>query len=130
MKKRCSQHRTRAARSQCVIKMLDSACPAGSDNRDSNGVRNCTRQLDIVTVACAVAIHARQKYLARSELLRTRGPFDRIKTNGPATAVCVNLPTTFLPSARVDRDDDALAAKRLSTGFDQLRIIDGRGVEC
>src|ERR1041385_1759751 len=129
MKKRCSQDRTRAARSQRVIKMLDSARAARSDHRNANGVRDRAREFDIVTVARAIAIHARQEYLASAEFFGAPRPFDRIKIHPTSTTMRVDFPTALLPFVRVNCDDNALASERLRTGFDQFRILDGSGVQ-
>src|SRR6185295_10540809 len=101
--------------------MFDFTRAAGSDHRDATGVRNSTRQLDIVTVACAVAIHTRQEYLTGAELFRTPRPLNRIEINRASTAVRVNFPAAGFTPARVDRYDNTLTSKNLRTGFDQLR---------
>src|SRR5215217_2830024 len=87
------------------------------------------RQLDVVAGTRAVAIHTRQQYLAATKLLSPHGPFNCILPNCAATAMRVNLPTTFLSPARINRHNHALTAKRFSARADQFRILDGGSVE-
>src|SRR5215208_1817634 len=109
--------------------MFHIACTTGSDHRNGHGARNRARQLDIVTRACAVAIHARQKDLARAEFFSSDSPFNRITFNSPAPAVRVNFPTPFIAPACINSDDDALASESLGTIADQLRIFECGSVE-
>src|SRR5687768_2510629 len=94
-----------------------------SDHRNTHGVGNRARQLDIVTGARAVAIHARQEDLAGAEFFSCDGPFNRITFNPATTAMCVNVPTSLVTSARVNRDDNTLTTKSLGTVADQFRIF-------
>src|SRR5688500_19147499 len=109
--------------------MFHVACTAGSDHRNTHSARNRTRQFDIVTGARAVAIHARQEYLARAESFDRDGPFERVAFNPATPAMRVNVPTPLIASARINRNDDALTAKRLGTGADQPRIFQCGSVE-
>src|SRR5215208_5159438 len=109
--------------------MFHVAGATGRDHGNPYETRNRTCQLAIVTRACAVAIHARQEDLACAEFFSSDGPFNRITFNSPAPAVRVNFPTSFIASACINRDDDALASESLGTIADQLRIFECGSVE-
>src|ERR1041384_974535 len=109
--------------------MFHSTGAARRDHGNPHGVRKRTRQLDIVTVARAITIHARQKYLTCSELFSLPRPLDRVAAHRATTTVCVNFPTALRTPARIDRDYNALTAKRLRICFDQIRIFNSRGVQ-
>ena len=130
MKKRRRQNSARAAGRECVVEMLDLTCSTRRDHWNTHRIGNRASQFNIVTLARAVAIHAGQKDFTGSEFFGGHGPFNRIASDTLPATMRVNFPTAaFFASARIDRDDDALAAKRLGTSADQLRIFEGRSVE-
>src|ERR1043166_6196130 len=109
--------------------MFDFTGAARSNHRNSHRSRDSTRELDIVAVAGAVAIHARQQDLTRAQTLRAHGPLNRIPPNRATATMRENFPPTLLATACVDRDHDTLAAKSLRACADQIRIFDRRGVQ-
>jgi hypothetical protein len=75
-----------------VGEMLEVADAAAGDHRDIDGVGDGTRQRQIETVLCAVAIHAGEQDFAGTELLHAARPVDGVDA-GVAAAVREDLPT-------------------------------------
>src|SRR5947209_12894753 len=113
--------------------MFEPARAAGRDDWNTHGVSYRARQLDVVAVARAVAVHARQQNLARAQLLGSRRPLDGVTPDGAATAVREDLPARRRVARdtppRINRHDHALAAEHARALRYQLRALDRRGVE-
>src|SRR5258708_403157 len=93
MKKRCSQHRAGASLGQGLVKVFGLSCTTRCDHRNSDAIRNRTREFNIVTVLGAVAVHAGQENLSCSESLSSRAPFNRIQCRRTSAAVRIDFPT-------------------------------------
>jgi len=71
--------------------MLEAPGATGGDHRDVHHVGDCPRELDVVAVLRAVAIHAGEQDLARPALRPLAGPFDRVLAGPDPAAVEVQL---------------------------------------
>src|SRR5207237_5312882 len=76
-----------------------------------------------------VAIHAREKDLARAEPGDATRPLARVESSRRAAAVRVALPAPGGGLARVDGRDDALGPVAPRGFGDQRRILHGRGID-
>src|SRR5581483_4192375 len=86
MKERSSQHRARATNGQRFVKVFGLSRAARRNHRNAHSGTDRARQLKVVSVARAIAIHAGQKNFTRSEFLRAGCPFNRVEMNvSPAT---------------------------------------------
>jgi hypothetical protein len=105
------------------------------DDRDVDGAGHGSRELEVVAVARAVAVHAGEHELPGAELGGAHRPRQGIDPRGRAAAVHVDLPgrrPTLLPAPRhalgVDGHDDALRPETLGAAPDQLGVLNRRGV--
>src|SRR4030095_7324962 len=83
---------------------------------------------NVIAIARAIAIHAGEQKLAGAQLFRTLGPFDRVPANVLPASVSKDFPTHLriarLATARINRHDHALTAKRFRAGGDQFWTFD------
>src|SRR5262249_7778990 len=77
---------------QPLPEMLERARAAGGDDGNGHGGGNGPRQLEIVPVLGAVAVHAGQEDLAGSQPRRLACPFHRVASTRPATTVGKHFP--------------------------------------
>src|SRR4030095_7835806 len=97
-----------------------------------DGIRDSPRQVDVITALGAVGIHAGEQDLACAKIRDNLRPFNGISLGTLAAAVRVNSefgvrPHFFPP--RINRDDDALAAKTLRTLLYEGGIIHRRCIQ-
>src|SRR5437867_249064 len=114
--------------------MLERAGAPGGDHGNGHALRDGTRELDVVAVLRAVAVHARPEDLAGAERHRLARPVERVASGRAPAAVGVDAPAqrpvgTARLAARVDRDDDALAPEALHRLADQRGPFEGGGVQ-
>src|SRR6059036_2200778 len=72
--------------------MLERAGATGGDDGNGHRSRDGPRQLEIVAILGAVAVHAGQEYLAGSQPRRLARPLHRVAPGWSATAVSEDLP--------------------------------------
>ena len=87
------------------------------------------REGQIVARFRAVGVHAGEKDLSRTQLFCPDGPLHSVKARIDAAAVFVNIPAAVLSSSCVDGQNHALAAEFVRRPADELRLIDGRGID-
>ncbi len=133
-----SQHRVRPADGDAVGQVLQRADPAGGDHRDADRVRDRTGELEIEALPGAVAIHAGEQDLARTQALDFDRPLDRVAPGGLASAVGVDLPAPVGGALGVDGDprihwaievldrQTAHMGRLLDDLLDVSRIVQGR----
>src|SRR3984893_12686009 len=111
--------------------MIQRAHAARGDDRHRDRVRHGARQLEIVAVARAVAILAREEDLACSEFLDLSRPLDGVAAGGAAATVGVDTPAERLSGLTfgIDSHDDTLAAEALCRLADQLRARERGRIE-
>ena len=114
---------------QCFVKMLLCSGPAGSDDGNMYCVGDGPREGQIVARFRAVGVHAGEKNLSRTQLFCPDGPLHSVKARIDAAAVFVNIPAAVLSSSCVDGQNHALAAEFVRRPADELRLIDGRGID-
>ena len=92
MEYRGGEGRVRTALREAIVYMLQVADPAGRNDGDAYriGYRAC--QLQVVAGLLPVMVHAREKYLARAELLHLYRPCDRVNVCRLPAAVREDLP--------------------------------------
>src|SRR5204863_3029685 len=92
-----------------------------------------SRELEVIAVPGAVAVHARQEDLAGTKVLDGPRPFDRVFSRGPPTAVRVDAPPSLGAfrslALGIDGHHDALAAEGARRLPNQRRLLEGRGVQ-
>src|SRR5262249_21368187 len=131
VKDRRRERRVGAAVDQALVEMLERAGAAGGDHRHGYALRDRARELEVVAVLRAVAVHAPQGDLAGAESHRLARPLERVAPGRPPAAVGVDAPArrALRLAARVDGDDDALTPEALHRLADQGRALEGRGVQ-
>ena len=131
---RCSPPAPRRPRprSSPSARCSQGADAAGGDHRHPHLARHRARELQVVAVERAVAVHAGEHELAGAQLGRPRRPLDGVDARGRAPAVDVDLPAerpALLAAprdpARVDGDHDALRAEALAAAAHELGVVDG-----
>ena len=90
-----------------MIKVTDAAA---GDNGDVDRISNCTGECDVVTIACAVAVHAGDEQFACAKFGEFYGMFERVNSGWLASAMGEDFPMVAAPP-RIDRSDHALAAE-------------------
>ena len=75
-----------------------------------HGVRDLLCQLEVVSLLCAIRIHAGQQNFARTERGNFPGPFDDVKLSPGPAAMRENFRAAIL-APRIDGNDNALASK-------------------
>ena len=116
--------------------MFEPAYAATGDHRYVDGVRDRARELEVVAVARAVAIHAGDMNSPSPSPRAAYRPRERIDAGRRAPAVNVDLPAwwpALFPAARhlarVDCDDDALGAEPLGAVRTRSDCMHGGGIE-
>ena len=110
--------------------MLHGARAAGGNHRHPNPVGHRRGQLQIIPVFGAVAIHAGEQNLARTQLDAAADPFQHIQSGVQPSALFIHIPArAVLPPSGVHRQHHALAAEPRRRFGDQLRSIDRSGVD-
>src|SRR2546425_4966168 len=122
--------------------MLERAGATGGDDGNGHRSRDGPRQLEIVAVLGAVAVHAGQEYLAGSEPRRLARPLHRVAPGWSATAVSIDFPSpnhftarlvrrtaSARTATRVDGHHDALTAEPFGGLADELGSRERRRVE-
>ena len=122
------QHGVGAACGHALGQMLERADTATGDHRDAHRVGDRTREREIETALGAVAVHAGEQDLARTERRDLARPLDGVESGVVAPAVSEDLPLAGRGLLGVDRHHDALAADLARGVMDQLRVVDRRGV--
>jgi hypothetical protein len=112
-----------------VDEVVERADAAAGDDGHVRRVDDLLREREVEAVPRAVAVHAREQDLARAQLLGLGGPADRVEARRLAPAVGEDLVGVPGGRSRVDGDDDALGAELLGDLADQLRALDGGGVD-
>ena len=129
MEDRGAEHGVGVALGDRLGEVLERARPARGDHRNRDRLGHRARQLDVVAVVGAVAVHAGQQHLAGAQLDRLARPGDGLAAVDPlAAAVDVDAPAVGL-ALRVDRDNDALGAEVVGELGQQLGPRQGRGVD-
>ncbi|MPN29816.1 hypothetical protein SDC9_177269 [bioreactor metagenome] len=123
MEKRGRQYRVGAAARQGVVKMRISAGAAGGDDGDVHRSADKLRQLEVIARLCAVAVHARQQYLASAEPLGLNSPAEGVHVLGASSSRRIDLPVAVAFAFRVYRDNHALAAKNFGRLADEGGIF-------
>ena len=123
------EHGVGLAERQHIVEMLELACTARGDDRHVDSLRNRARELDVVAVLRAVAVHAREQDFARAEFRRAPDPFEAVKARRRAAAIDVDLPLVVAAALCIDGEHDALAAEALGTLADDGRILDSRRIQ-
>src|SRR5829696_2344453 len=100
------------------------------DHGDVDGRGDSLQERQIVAIAGAVAVHAGEQDLSGAAASRFCRPGDDVETAGLPAAVSVNAPSAAIRLATsVDGDHDALTAKDVCSRVDEIRIVDGRGID-
>src|SRR2546425_74826 len=116
--------------------MLEASRSSRGDHGDGDCPGHRPRQLEVIAVTGAVAVHAREKDLPRSERLHLARPGDRVTARRPAAAMSEDA-LAWRRARLALRDDslcvnshhDALAAEALRRLADQLGALEGRGID-
>jgi len=101
--------------------VLQRANPARGDHRQPNSRAYGSQQVQIEPQTGAVAVHAGQQDLPRSQFGDLSAPSDDVDACGAAPAMSKHLPLPWSGLLGVDRHDDALAAKFLRRLAHQFR---------
>ena len=110
--------------------MLQRSCAAGCNDRDTDAFCDGSCQLNIVSRLCSVAVHAGEQDFSGAKAFCFFCPRNGIDADIDAAAVFIDIPAASVRSfLGVDRNDHALAAEFLCRVVDELRIVDGRGVD-
>jgi hypothetical protein len=103
---RCEADRIGAALADDLGDVLGGARAAAGDHRNGNRVRDRARELEVETLAGALAIDRRHHELARAELDHALGPVERVEAGRLAAVVGVHLVAALRLAGRLDRHDD------------------------
>ena len=110
--------------------MIERTDAARRDHGHGHAARHLARQLEIVALARAVAVHARQQDLSGAQARGLLGPGEGVTAGGRATAVREDLPAAVAGAPLgVDGDNDRLRAEAIGGARDHARIGQRRGVE-
>src|SRR3954454_9797077 len=130
MEDRGRQHGVGTTRRQTFTQMIEVARAARGDHRDVNGRRYGFQEWQVVAVTSAIAVHTGEQDLPCTPAGRLSGPRHDVESAGVPPAMGVDTPALALRlAASVDGDDDALAAKDVRPGVDEVGIADGRCVD-
>ena len=127
------QHGVRLAFDDGVDHVLRAATAAGRDDRHADGFGDGAREGDVVAVEGAVGVHAGEEDFAGAKLDDALRPLDGVEAGaaaaGEVAAVGADLPFVGPNALAVHGDDYALAAESRCSFGDELRILDGGGVD-
>ena len=112
-----------------VDQVVELADATRRDDRDGNGVGDGPRQAQIEALLGAVPVHRREQDLAGAEGSQVLRPIDGVEAGHLAPTVGVDLEATAGTGLGVDGNDDALTAELLGRLADELRALDGGGVD-
>src|SRR5918998_2461244 len=130
MEDRSGQYGIRAAGREPFAQVVQGAGATGGDYRNVDGRGYGLQEWQVVTIAGAVAVHASQQDLSGAATSCFRGPGDDVETAGAPSTVRINAPAVAIRLVTsVNGDDDALTAKDLRPGVDEVRIGDGGGID-
>src|SRR6188508_65109 len=110
MKNRCGQHSARGAFSESLVEMLEVPRSSGSNHGNLDGCRDLARQIQVIALLCAVAVHAGEKNLAGAKGRDALPPLDSVQFRSGSAAVGVNLGSAVL-SPGIDCHDNALTSE-------------------
>ena len=114
---------------QRVGEVLRGARAAGGDDGHADRLADRARQLEVVAVVRAVAVHRGQQDLPRAALDALARPRDDVAARRGAPAGHMDLPALAVrPPAGVDGEHDALVAEHARHLGDELGPRDRRGV--
>ena len=126
------QDRVRAAVAHGRDEVGRAGRAARGDDRHAHALDDRPEQLGVEAQAGPVAVDRGHEELAGAERRRAHGPLHGVQAGGLAAAADDDLPAVGgrrAAPARVDRDDDGLRAERRRALRDELRALDGGGVE-
>src|SRR4051794_12585607 len=107
MEYRSGQHGICTARRETLAEMIKVAGATGGDDGDVDGRGDSLQERQVVAIAGAVAVHAREQDFAGATASRFSSPGDDVETAGTPSTVGVNAPAASLRlMAGVDGDND------------------------
>ena len=103
---------------------------AGCHNRQPRGGTHRCGQFKVKALLGAIAIHGGEQDFTRAECFNLLGPGDGINAGAAPPAMGENFPAaTNIAPARINRDNDGLAAESLSCAAHQIRVRDRGGID-
>ena len=117
------------ALAHALDQMVERSDPAAGDHRNADRIGDGSGQLEIVAALGAVAVHRRDQQFARPQLGQPHGVFECIDPGWLAPAMGEDFPAARLGPPRIDRADDALAAKARRDLAHQLGPFDRGGID-
>ena len=124
----CGQHSISLSRAQDIGEVLKFACAAACYDGDSHRLRNCARQLEIISSTGAVRIHACEEDFSRTSECRFDNPFDGISLSGLSAAVGVDSPFSWGVTLGIYSDNHTLRTKCLGRFADEFRSLKSGGI--
>ena len=113
-----------------IGKMLHRTRAARRDHGNTRPLRHRGGQRQIIAGFGSVAVHAGQQDFPRPKRFRPGRPLERIQSGIQTSAVLIHIPSAaVLPPPGVNSHDDALAAEAFGRLGNQLRPVDGRGID-
>lgn len=111
-----------------VHHVVEVASAAGGDDGDFDRLGNAASEFAVVAGEGSVCVHTGEEDLSCSERNCFLGPFDGVERGGVSSAVGIDAPGVSI-ALGVDGEHDALVAEFLGGFEDEIRIVDGGGVQ-
>src|SRR5579883_2176404 len=123
MENGCGENCTGAAFGHALIKVLESSCTAGGDDGNLDGIGYTPRQIEVIATLCSVGIHTGEQNFSCTQIGDGLCPVDCIPL-GPLTAtMSVDVRIAVVFPARIDRNNDALAAEAFRRFLNETWIL-------
>jgi hypothetical protein len=112
-----------------VREMIDVPHAAAGDDRHANGIRNLSRQLDVIALARAIAIHGRKQDLTGTKRLDLLSIGNRVDPGRMTPSMCEDLEATGRHPPGVDGHDYELRSEFLGRLAHDLAPLHRRRVD-